>query len=302
MGHGLADEDGTCPAFTATCATVYGTSSTNLLSDGNTTFQSDMVTLLGNMAAFYSSHEATQYRALMPHTLLTTGYSTGGHGAPTDLAVYQNYCPNVDILADSGFSPTGLNSGGLGTQGVNRYQYVNKYCGDKPTVQWSGSHADPGSVMAIRGCVGNAVDHPNQAARAAEFGTWIAQLAVKGTFTGTDTWTGINAWDFEDLYAECTNWGEVSAEDNPYDGVHDTTSGTPEMIGNNALAYTPELNNWGDMVNPVRIDVVNQENTLLGATPPPVTIPTAPTGRQPMLAFGRIRKNGGTAVPAGGNR
>lgn len=295
VGHGLADEDGTCPAFTATCATVYGTSSTNLLSDGNAAFQSDMVTLLGNMAAFYSSHEATQYRALMPHTMITTGYSTGGHGAPTDLSVYQNYCPNVDILGISGFSTVGVNSGGLGTQGINRYQYANKYCGDKPTVQWSGNHADPGSVMSLRGCVGNIVDLPDQTSRAAEFAMWVSQLGALGTFTGTDTWTGINTWDFEDLYSECTNWGEVSAEDNPYDGVHATTSGTPEKIGNNALAYTPELNNWGDLINPVRIDFVNQENTLLGATPPP-TFPVAPSIKSIIWGMSIINRRNNEAI------
>ena len=283
VGHGLADEDGTCPAFSASCATVYGTSPNNIQVDGNAAFQADMVTLLGDMVSYYSSHEITQYRALMPHTLITSGYSTGGHGAPADLVTYQNYCGNVDVLAYSSMDPTNINSGGAGTQGVNPYQYINQYCGDKPQLLWSGNHADTASVMNLRGC-NTSFGVADQAARATKYGTWIAQLGVKGTTTNTGTSAGINTWQFEDNYSECTNWGLVSAEDNPYDGVHDTTSGTPELVGNNALAYTPELNNWGDLIDPVRIDIVTQENTLLGAAPPAM-FPTVPTGRQPMLVL-----------------
>lgn len=300
VGHGLADEDGTCPAFSASCATVWGTSPTDIQADGNAAFQADMVTLLGTMVSYYSSHDKTQYKALLPHTLLTSGYSVGGHGAPADLVVYQNYCPNVDVIAYGTMTPTNTNTGGAGTQGIGPYQYVNEYCGDKPAISWAGRPADPDSVMSIVGG-SSPIDVATQALRATKYGSWITQLGVKGTTTGTDTFTGINTWQFEDNYSELTNWGLVSAEDNPYDGVHDTTSGTPEMVGNNALAYTPELHNNGDFINPVRIDIVNQENVLLGAGPPP-TLPTVPTGRQPMLTFGRARKKDGTVVLARGNR
>jgi len=278
VGHGLADEDGTCPAFSASCATVWGTSATNLQADGNAAFQADMATLLGNLVSNFSSNEKTQYRALMPHTPIVSDYALGGHGVPSDPVVYQNYAPNVDAIASGGFDPASTNSGGVGPQGIGPYQYVNDYAGDKPELTWAGLPAVADSVMNIKGCnttvASSGLFSANtQALRAAGYGSWITQLGVKGTYTGTNTFTGINTWQFSDNYSECGdpydggNWGMVSAEDNPYDGVHDTTGTTPEYIGNNAFAPTPELHNYGDLIDPVRIDIVNQENLLLTGSP-----------------------------------
>src|SRR5579872_5933410 len=310
VGHGLADEDGTCPAFSASCATVWGTSATNLQADGNAAFQADMATLLGNLVSNFSSNEKTQYRALMPHTPIVSDYALGGHGVPSDPVVYQNYAPNVDAIASGGFDPASTNSGGVGPQGIGPYQYVNDYAGDKPELTWAGLPAVADSVMNIKGCnttvASSGLFSANtQALRAAGYGSWITQLGVKGTYTGTNTFTGINTWQFSDNYSECGdpydggNWGMVSAEDNPYDGVHDTTGTTPEYIGNNAFAPTPELHNYGDLIDPVRIDIVNQENLLLTGSP---AQPIVPTGRQPMLTLGHARKKDGTVVLVGGNR
>lgn len=304
VGHGLADEDGTCPAFSASCATVFGTSPTNIGADGNAAFQADMATLLGDMAGYFSSHEKTQYRTYLPHTPIVSDYALGSHGIPTDPVIYQNWCPNVDAVGISAMDPTLRNSGGVGPQGISPYQYVNDFCGDKPELAWAGVTAVADSVMNIKGC-NTTGSLATQALRAAVYGTWITQLGVIGAYTGTNTFTGINTWQFADNYSECGssydggNWGMVSAEDNPYDGVHDTTGTMPEYIGNNAFTPTPELHNYGDLIDPVRIDIVNQENSLLGSSP---SLPVVPTGRQPMLTFGRVRKSHSTVVRAGGKR
>jgi hypothetical protein len=273
VGHGLADEDGTCPAFSGSCATVYGTNCCDITADGNASFQADIITLLGDMVSYFSTNEKTQYRTLVPHTLILSDYAIGSFGVPTDPVVYQNYCPNVDILGSGGLDVGITNTGGFGPQGISPQQYVNHYCGATPIVFWTGPTAPADSQMSVVGCGPNG-QFTTQVLRAGYTTGQIASYDTVLTTTGTRTALGLNFWNGTEVYAECSSAGDggqfglKDEHDNPYDGVLNTTTAGFELIGNNALATTPDSGNWGNFLGTVTPQITTSENNLLGTSPP----------------------------------
>jgi len=246
-GTGLLDEDGTCPAKPS----------------GGSCWVGDQYTLAGETAAMQADMGAfyvkwlDQYFGVMQSQWQNPSYGApgvmlqmllGGFGTPprkealTEGGKYLQLPQLSEMPPPSYICPTG---GCTDTQA--RVDFVVKYLGNKPWMNWQGIDANPDSTEAAYPS-----DSPftTQGQRGAGYQNMMTeQLGAKDSSTGTYHVVGFYWWGAYDMDGEKLNWGLITPRDNPYDGKSSTVTGN----GLDQWGYSTggEVANYSDALSAV---------------------------------------------------
>jgi hypothetical protein len=224
-GHGLLDEDGTCPAkYTSSC---WVPEDAYLLAGATSAFKTDMDNFLYHYSKKYASVEKSAFNAAVPGVLYLGPDLLSGYSTPARAPVLEAFGQYVDLMY-MGTNPS-VNPFGKITDDQARIDYIARYAGDKPWFNWQGFWAQADSYTSIYKDP-RAMFH-TQAERGQYYRTWM-NAALTTTVSskcncasaGTQPIVGLAWWQYTDSQGEHANWGLVTLRDDPYDGVSATTS------------------------------------------------------------------------------
>jgi hypothetical protein len=224
-GHGLLDEDGTCPAKPTSYCWVP--TDAYLLAGATPAMKSDLDNFLYHFAKHYASVEKSAFNAAAPGVLYIGPDLLGSWGTPARGQVLRAFAPYVDLMMIPTI-PTN-NPFGKITDDQARIDYIARYAGDKPWFNWQGFWAQADSYMSV---------YPDpspmfntQAARGQYYQTWMNETLTATVSSncdcssaGTSPIIGQSWWRYTDTQGEKANWGLLTLRDDPYDGVSATTS------------------------------------------------------------------------------
>jgi Putative Ig domain len=208
----------------------------------NAEFNADMDGFLYELAKGYFSIVTSVVRKHAPHNLVFGPGVLGTWNGVADKNVLEAAAPYVD---------------GIGTTiDYTRTQvelsYIATYLGDKPMIIWHGAHANADSALWR---YANSIDTPcnpcsTQKDRA-EFYTNAVNSFLNTTNTVYNDYTivGFRWWGYLDSRAEKENWGLVSLQDNPYDGVSAAVAPGADPWG---YPTGGEEKNYGNFLDAVR--------------------------------------------------
>ena len=252
VGSGILDEDGTCPNGSGGHWTPCWVGNPITLVGETSAMQADM-------SAFYS-HYLDQYFSVMqsqwhnptygaPGIMLEMGL--GGFSTPPRREALTEAAKYLDLVLMPGIPPPpwscAVASGGACTDSQARVDFVAKYLGDRPWINWEGTNANHDSAESPYGSV---TPYTTQAQRGAGYQGMVTGLVnAKTTTTGTYPVVGFDWWGAFDQDGEKLNWGLLSSHDNPYDGCSATIIG----CGNDQWGYPTggEVANYGDVIHGV---------------------------------------------------
>ena len=223
-GHGLLDEDGTCPArYTSYC---WVPSDAYLLAGATSAMKTDLDNFLYHFAKEYASVQKAQFNAVAPGVLLIGPGVLGSYSTPARGPVLKAFAGYVDLM----MMPTIPSNNPFGkiTDDQARMDYIAQYAGDKPWFNWQGFWGQADSYMSV---------YPDpspmfntQAARGQYYQTWMNNILTATissncncSSAGTSPIVGLAWWQYTDSQAEKVNWGLVTLRDDPYDGVSSST-------------------------------------------------------------------------------
>jgi len=146
------------------------------------------------------------------------------------------------------------------TDNQQRVDFVARYLGDHPWINWLGVDANPDSAeSAYASSVGS--PYTTQAERGAGYQSMMTtQLNAKDTPTGTYHIVGFYWWGAFDMNSEKLNWGLITPNDNPYDGKSATIAGN----GKDQWGYATggEKKDYGNFLLSVKTANLAADNTL----------------------------------------
>jgi hypothetical protein len=139
------------------------------------------------------------------------------------------------------------------TRAQSELNYIATYLGDKPMIIWHGAHTNADSALWR---YPNVIDSPcnpcnTQGDRVAFYGNSVSSfLNTTNTVYNDYTVVGFRWWGYLDSWSQKENWGLVSLQDNPYDGV---SAGV--TLGKDQWGYPTggEEKNYGDFLDSVRM-------------------------------------------------
>jgi len=208
----------------------------------NAAFKADMAGFLKDLATKYFSTATSTIRKYARHNLVFGPGVLGTWNAPADPNVLAAAAPYVDAIAGS------IDY----TNAQAQLNFIATYLGDKPMIIWHGAHANADSALWR---YTNPADQPcspcnTQADRAAFYNTSVSTfLNTSNTVYNDYTIIGFRWWALLDSWAQKENWGLISLQDNPYDGVSSTTTMGADPWG---YATGGEEKNYGDFLDTVR--------------------------------------------------
>jgi hypothetical protein len=266
-GHGLLDEDGTCPArYTSHC---WVPTDAYLLAGATPAMKADLDSFLYHYAKKYGSLEKAEISAVAPGVLYLGPGLLGSWGTPSQAPVLRAFGEYVDLM----YMPTVPTTNPLGkiTNDQERIDYIARYAGDKPWFNWQGFWAQADSYMSVY------KDHDamfnTQTARAQYYQTWMNSLLAAKVSSkcncasaGISPIVGMAWWQYTDMRNERANWGLVTPRDDPYDGVSATTSEGYDSWGYPTgclAAFGCERANYGDFLDYVTNANLNALRALL---------------------------------------
>jgi hypothetical protein len=252
-GHGLLDEDGTCPARVVS-ACWLPTSDFYQLSGATSAFQTDMNNFLYHWAKKYFSTVKSSMNTVWPGFLYMGPTSLGSWGAPPRKEILQAASSYVDLI--------GLGFPALVGDDQGRANFTAQYGGDKPWFVGTGFDAQPDSYMSVYSAPDITTSHTStQAARGTQFQNQLSQFLSAGDSTYSSYHiVGYRWWDYYDERSESMNWGFVTPRDDPYDGVSATTTQGYDSWGypTGCLAtFGCEQSSHGDFLDPVQAANLN---------------------------------------------
>jgi hypothetical protein len=249
-GAGLLDEDGTCPSRASWHRCWVGDQST---------LAGETAAMRADLSAFYSYY-LEQYLSVMrsqwhnpafgaPGVLLQM--QLGGWATPPRQEALSESAKYIDLpqLTPIPPPPWGCPAGGCADR-QQRVDFVARYLGDHPWINWLGVDANPDSAeSAYPSSVGS--PYTTQAERGAAYEAMMtAQLNARDTVTGTYHVVGFYWWAAFDMDGEQLNWGLITPRDNPYDGTSATIAGD----GKDQWGYPTggEKRNYGNFLRGVK--------------------------------------------------
>ncbi len=268
-GHGLLDEDGTCPARTSSTCWVVTDFWNVTGGSGTATMRADLDNFLFHFYKHYFGTMKATLNAAAPGVLYLPTL-IGGYGTPPRRQVLQA----EGLYADVVMVPTvpSIDPNNVVTDQQARIDFFAQYLGDKPWTSFNGFWANADSYMS---------PYPNtqsvfntQAQRGQYYATQMnrflsAQISsgCNCGFSGTYPLTGMLWWQYYDSWGEKANWGLVTPRDDPYDGVSATTTPGADSWGypTGCLpTFGCEQANYGDFIDAVRDANLNALRTLAG--------------------------------------
>ena len=253
-GHGLLDEDGSCPARTASC---WVPKDAYLLAGATSAMKTDLDNFLYHFAKRYASLEKAEFNAVAPGLLYLGPGTLGSWGTPARGPVLKAFGEYVDLM----YMPTipTTNPFGKITDDQARIDYIARYAGDKPWFNWQGFWAQADSYTSVYKDP-DAMFH-TQTERGQYYQTWMNRIVTATVSSkcncasaGTSPIVGMAWWQYTDMRGERANWGLVTLRDDPYDGVSATTSQGYDSWGYPTgclAAFGCERANYGDFTDEV---------------------------------------------------
>jgi hypothetical protein len=224
-GTGILDEDGACPSKAIGQHCWVG---------DQYTLVGETATMQADMSAFYRYY-LDRYLGVMrtqwhnatygaPGVLLQMQF--GGWSTPPRREALMEGAKYIDLpqLTPIPPPPWGCPAGGC-NDSQQRVDFVARFLGDHPWINWLGVDANPDSAESAHA---SAVGSPytTQAQRGAGYQAMMtAQLNAKDTPTGIYHVVGFYWWDAFDMNSEKLNWGLITPLDDPYDGKSATIVG-----------------------------------------------------------------------------
>jgi hypothetical protein len=208
----------------------------------NAEFNADMEGFLKELASGYFSVVTSVVRKHAPHNLVFGPGVLGTWSGVADKSVLEAAAPYVDGIA------TTIDY----TRTQAELSYIATHLGDKPMIIWHGAHANADSALWR---YANHVDTPcnpcNTQKDRAEFYTDAVNSFLNTTNTVYNDYTivGFRWWGYLDSWAEKENWGLVSLQDNPYDGVSAVVAPGTDPWG---YPTGGEEKNYGNFLDDVR--------------------------------------------------
>ena len=266
-GHGLLDEDGTCPAeYTSSC---WVPTDAYLLAGATSAMKTDLDNFLYHFAKQYANVEKTQINAVAPGVLYIGPDLLGSYGTPARGPVLKGFAQYVDVMMLPAVPTT--NPFGTVTDDQARIDYVAQYAGDKPWFNWQGFWAQADSYMSVY--TDPSPMFNTQAARGQYYQTWMNNIVTATVSSrcncasaGTSPIVGLAWWQYTDEQEEHANWGLATLRDDPYDGVSATTSQGYDSWGYPTgclTTYGCEQASYGDFIDYVTNANLNALRSLI---------------------------------------
>ena len=231
-GTGLLDEDGRHPWIPSDPVNL-GT---------NVNFNANMSGFLKVMATQYFSITRTRIKQYSPSNLFFGPGVLGTWNGVADKNVLEAAAPYVD----------GIGTTIDYTRTQAELSYIATYLGDKPMIIWHGAHANADSALWRYANPDDTSCNPcnTQTDRAAFYTNAVNSfLNTTNTVYNDYTIVGFRWWGYLDSWAQKENWGLVSLEDNPYDGVSAVVAPGADPWG---YPTGGEEKNYGDFLDAVR--------------------------------------------------
>ncbi|HEY6291340.1 MAG TPA: putative Ig domain-containing protein [Terriglobia bacterium] len=247
-GHGLLDEDGTCPSKLTGAACWVPTDAYGLVG-ASAAMQNDLDGFLFHFAKTYFATVKGDVEGVAPAALYSPVDPVGGWGAPPRRQILQAAAPYADVLALGSLPPTDPNHVVTDTQA--RIDFVAEYAGDKPWFNFQAYQAPPDSYMSP---YSSDPLFTTQVARGAYYQTAITGMVNTETTAGNYPVVGLLWWQHYDSWPERANWGLATLRDDPYDGISATTTAGADSWGypTGCLAtFGCEWGSYGDFVDSV---------------------------------------------------
>jgi hypothetical protein len=246
-GRGLLDENGTCPSKASGQACWVG---------NQFTLAGETAAMQADLSAFYSYY-IDQYLSVMESQWHNPTYGApgvllqmqlGGWSTPPRKEALIEGAKYLDLpqLSPIPPPPAACLTGGC-TDNQQRIDFVARYLGDRPWINWQGIDANPDSTQSA---YPSQSPYTTQAQRGAAYQTMMTdQLNAKDSATGTYHVVGFYWWSAFDMDGEKLNWGLITPHDNPYDGKSATIVGN----GKDPWGYPSggQVANYGDFIDDV---------------------------------------------------
>jgi hypothetical protein len=258
-GHGMLDEDGTCPSRGWAVACWLGSNPSTLAGETGE-MQADMSGFYSAYLDKYFSILTAAFHTYAPGILL--GSFGGSYGTPPFREVLIEASKYVDLI--QGGPPTWICSACTDQQ--QRVDFMARYW-NGPWMEWQGFYAQADSPQSRHVTAGAA--YATQAQRGAGYQAMVNSLVNAKDSNGTYHVVGFEWWDLYDQDSYGENWGLLTATDNPYDGVSATINGINGTHGVDRWGYPTggERANYGDFVSRVTAANVGVYTSLLRAEP-----------------------------------
>jgi hypothetical protein len=285
-GHGLLDEDGTCPSKITTCwipTDYYLSPATHASPPAGTTFAfiTDMDNFLYHYAKNYGRIEKNAINNAFPGVLYLGPNTLGNWSTPARAPVIQGFSSLIDLFTSPNM-PSITPSGAI-TDNQDRVNFVFNNLGDKPAfVGWYGFFAQSDSYMSPYP-PSDAYSYSSQASRGTGLQTISNNLfntqITSGPNAGTYPFVGYGWWTYYDMRSFNENWGFVTPRDDPYDGVSSTSRQGYDPWGyptGCVPTFGCEQGSYGDFVGPATDANLNALRATAGAggDPPPILTAT----------------------------
>jgi hypothetical protein len=184
----------------------------NPLPSANVKAAADLDDWLAQFAAQYFSTCRNTLKTHAPNLMYLGADTVGTWGAPARKEILTAASKSVDLLFTQWFTgqPDPLTSAAI-------YQYLTRYFGDKPLMNFMTLQANPDSAL-FQYPSASVFGTPTQEQRGLMYASQMSTLLSTPSFNGTYQWVGSTWWGLNDYWNEKMNWGLVSLSDNPYDG------------------------------------------------------------------------------------
>lgn len=289
-GTGLMDEDGRNSSWVGTNAVCLlpvngggpGTDSWACrpgnpgswpLPNANATTAADIEAWVGQYSAKFFSATTGVVHANTKVLSMGTD-SVGIWMQPANKNIYVGAAGNIDIMfQELGWNPDDDSGSGVTTEAAYKaaYEYVTRYYGDHPMMNFYESNANPDSAMAGHGPSG-VLTFASQAHRGQGYLNLIMDMLNTPSFNGTRQWVGISWWGWQDFGNEKTNWGLKTLADNAYDGHEDVTADVSCSPPLEKYKCGGEKEDYGDTISWIkranRVWIEKAEETQPTQSPP----------------------------------
>jgi hypothetical protein len=261
-GTGLMDEDGShttwvgtnpfClegadPNYPSYFACIGGGGNNEAVPNANQTLGADLDNWVPQMAAKYFKimHDDVKAVSKVPYLGLDT---IGSWSGPAYSKFLEGAAPYVDgafvsiTSAAPSPSPAAFQSS---------YQYLTRYIGDIPLLNFNIIAAQSDSSYSCRSDAGDPNNMASQSIRGQMWYNTVSYLLTTPGFNGDTQFVGFDWWSWQDF--QNLNQGLVSLHDNAYDG-HEAVAGSvpcDTSYASNAVCGG-EIGNYGDAITPIR--------------------------------------------------
>lgn len=129
------------------------------------------------------------------------------------------------------------------------YQYITRYIGDVPLLNFAGIYAQGDSSMHCYSDAGDPNNFPHQADRGEQWYNTVNYLLTTRGFNHDYPFVGFDWWTWQDF--QNLNQGLVSLHDNAYDGHEDVIVSVPCSAPLETLVCGGEMANYGNAIGKI---------------------------------------------------